>query len=108
MYAGAMAAAASGTPVGSLFDRFIFDAVPMPSTFWGSAGGRPLLGSGISTTPEDYGAFLNAYFNGRLVSLATRADMERSHYPDATLSGKTPLVRGRALAWLGIYVGWVV
>ena len=63
----------------------------MVSTRWSSAGGRPLLGSGLSTTPEDYGRFLNSYFNGRLVSLETRAEMERSHYPDAALTGVAAL-----------------
>jgi CubicO group peptidase (beta-lactamase class C family) len=63
----------------------------MVSTHWASAGERPLLGSGLSTTPEDYGRFLNSYFNGRLVSLETRAEMERSHYPDAALTGVAAL-----------------
>ena len=71
MYAGGMAAAASGISVEELFQNFVFVPAGMTSTVWGSANGRPLLGSGISTTPEDYGAFLDAYFNHRLVSEAT-------------------------------------
>ena len=55
---------------------------------------RPLLGSGLTTTPGDYGRFLDAYFNGRLVTPETRAEMERSHYPDATLSG-VAVLQGR-------------
>ena len=66
----------------------------MVSTRWSSPGGRPLLGSGLSTTPEDYGRFLGSYFNGRLVSLETRAEMERSHYPDAALNG-VAVLQGR-------------
>ena len=66
----------------------------MISTHWTSTGGRPLLGSGLSSTPEDYGRFLGSYFNGRLVSLETRAEMERSHYPDAALNG-VAVLQGR-------------
>ena len=117
MYAGGMAAAASGVSIELLFERFIFEpgeqsrrissvllrwsvrtdtrcvvwVAGMVSTRWASAGGRPLLGSGLSTTPEDYGRFLDSYFNGRLVSLETRAEMERSHYPGATLTGVATL-----------------
>eukprot|EP01049_Picozoa_sp_SAG25_P009602 SAG25_NODE_967_length_4515_cov_7.439312_3_plen_87_part_00 len=70
-----------------IFERYVFETAGMESTVWGSTNGRPLLGSGLSTTPGDYGMFLDAYFNGRLVSMATRQDMERSHYPDAALTG---------------------
>lgn len=91
MYAGAMASAASGVSMEALFDRYVFGPAGMTSTFWNSAGGRPLLGSGLSTTPSDYGKFLDAYFNGRLVTPATRAEMERSHYPEAALTGVAAL-----------------
>lgn len=91
MYAGAMASAAAGAPMEALFERFVFEPAAMQSTFWSSANGRPLLGSGLTTTPGDYGRFLDAYFNGRLVTPETRAEMERSHYPDATLSGVAAL-----------------
>ena len=75
----------------------------MLSTRWSSAGGRPLLGSGLSTTPEDYGRFLDSYFNGRLVSQQTRAEMERSHYPDALLSG-VAVLQGRYGLGVSFYV----
>ena len=91
MYAGAMASAAAGVPIEAIFERFVFEPAGMTSTFWGSANGRPLLGSGLSTTPGDYQLFLSAYFEGRLVSLETRAEMERSSYPGATLSGVAAL-----------------
>ena len=91
MYAGAMASAAAGTPMGQLFERFVFEPAGMTATSWSSAGGRPLLGSGLRTTPADYGRFLDAYFNGRLVTVETRAEMERSHYPSAELSGVAAL-----------------
>lgn len=94
MYAGAMAEAAAGIPMAALFERFIFTPLDMTNTRWNNANGRPLLGSGLTTTPEDYGRFLNAYFQGQIVSPATRADMERSHYPDAELTGLV-LLQGR-------------
>jgi CubicO group peptidase (beta-lactamase class C family) len=84
MYAGAMASAASGTPMEDLFEQYVFEPTGMTSTVWGG-NGRPVLGSGLSTTPEDYGKFLNAYFNGDLVSDFTRSEMERCHYVGAAL-----------------------
>jgi CubicO group peptidase (beta-lactamase class C family) len=79
-----MASAASGTAMEELFEQHVFEPAGMTSTTW-SGNGRPLLGSGINTTPEDYGRFLNAYFNHQLVSEFTRSEMERCHYVSAAL-----------------------
>lgn len=88
MYAGAMASAAAAQPMAELFERFIFTPLGMTATRWRDGlNGRPLMGSGLSTSTEDYGRFLDAYFNGRIVTAETRAEMERSSYPDAELSG---------------------
>lgn len=75
MYAGAMAAAASNIPMEALFERYIFGPAQMTSTFFTGPNGRPLLGSGLSTTPEDYGNFLRMYYNGELVGIATRTNV---------------------------------
>jgi CubicO group peptidase (beta-lactamase class C family) len=91
MYAGAMASAASGTPMEDLFEQYIFSPLDMKDTTWNDPNGRPLMGSGLTTNAIDYGKFLNAYFNGEIVSPQTRALMEISSYPNAALTGVASL-----------------
>jgi CubicO group peptidase (beta-lactamase class C family) len=91
MYAGAMASAASGTPMEDLFEQYIFGPLDMKDTTWNDPNGRPLMGSGLTTNAVDYGKFLNAYFNGEIVSQETRAVMEISSYPNAALTGVASL-----------------
>jgi CubicO group peptidase (beta-lactamase class C family) len=90
-YAGAMAAAASGTTMEDIFENYIFGPLDMKDTAWNNANGRPGMSSGLTTNAIDYGKFLNAYFNGEIVSQETRAIMEISSYPNAALTGVASL-----------------
>ena len=55
----------------------------MQSTTWADLA-NPVAAGGLTSTAADYGRFLDAYYNGRLVSAATRAQMEADQAPLAS------------------------
>jgi len=85
-FAGAMAVAATRTPMDEIVRERVFLPARMVNTVW-SNDANPELSGGLSSTAEDYDRFLHGYFSESLIPASARTAMETDQYPDASFGG---------------------